>query len=101
MSVRSIGMFFPTIHTQLTLNELTLADINNQLRFWKATEDFHEQKRLYFYPKIFSDFPVLQENWKQFKLGFFKDRAVIHWWKNILPLLLISVVLIITGNKKI
>ncbi|NBB29720.1 DUF3526 domain-containing protein [Cellulophaga sp. BC115SP] len=88
--VQIIGWVVPSINTQLSFNQLSLTDIQNNLSFWKALENFHEQKRLYFYPKIFAEIPVKQENWKQFKLASFHDKVIIHWFSTILPMVLIS-----------
>jgi ABC-2 type transport system permease protein len=75
--VQIIGWVVPSINTQLSFNQLSLTDIQNNLNFWKALENFHEQKRLYFYPKIFAEMPVNQENWQQFKLASFHDKVII------------------------
>jgi ABC-2 type transport system permease protein len=80
-----IGYFFPTIHTQLVFNQLTQSDLGNQLQFWEALEEFHEKKRLHFYPKIFADAPVLQENWKRWQLTTHKSPLVISWFEILLP----------------
>ncbi|MCU0443844.1 MAG: DUF3526 domain-containing protein [Microscillaceae bacterium] len=87
---KTIGYFLPTIHTQLVFNQLAQSDLANQLKFWEALEQFHEKKRLHFYPKIFSDAPVLQENWQQWKLTFFESQIPINWIGSILPILLIT-----------
>lgn len=88
--VQIIGWVVPSINTQLSFNQLSLTDIQNNLNFWKALENFHEQKRLYFYPKIFAEMPVNQENWKQFHLASFHDNVIIHWVSTIFPMLFIS-----------
>ncbi|NBA78337.1 DUF3526 domain-containing protein [Emticicia sp. ODNR4P] len=88
--VQIIGWAVPSINTQLSFNQLSLTDIQNNLNFWGALEKFHEQKRLYFYPKIFAEMPVNQENWQQFKLVSFQDTVLISWLTTIFPMLLIS-----------
>ncbi len=95
------GLFIPTVHTQVVLNQLSLSDMDNQINFWKATEDFHEQKRLHFYPKIFSESPVLSENWKKWKLEYFKDALKINWLKIVLPMLIISIVCSMWASLKL
>jgi ABC-2 type transport system permease protein len=96
---RTIGYFFPTIHTQLTLNQLAYSDLGNQLRFWEAVAHFHEQKRLHFYPKIFADAPVLKENWGQWALEYFKQKENLNWVENLLPMLLITLIFITFSIK--
>ena len=85
-----IGLFVPTIHTQHHLNAISLSGLENQLSYLKALEDFHEEKRLYFYPKIFNSSPILDEKWDSFIPEKFEDQISIKWSKSILPLLLIS-----------
>jgi ABC-2 type transport system permease protein len=98
---KTIGYFFPTIHTQLVFNQVTQSDLNNQLQFWEALEQFHEKKRLHFYPKIFSDAPVLQENWLQWKLNFFKSQYQVYWMKIFLPMILISTIFLVLAINQL
>ena len=53
----------PTLHTQLLNNELAQSNLSNHVQFLDSTAAFHESLRMYFYPKIFSAAPVLEENW--------------------------------------
>ncbi|TAD97893.1 MAG: DUF3526 domain-containing protein [Bacteroidetes bacterium] len=92
---KNIGYFFPTIHTQLVFNQVAQSDLDNQLKFWEALEQFHEKQKLHFYPKIFGDAPVLQENWQQWKLDFFKSQFQIHWAEKLLPILLMTIIFLI------
>ena len=84
------GLFFPTVHTQLSLNALSLSDMDNYLHFLEKLEDFHEQKRLYFYPKIFTEADVSGEDWRAFGLDYFKDKADVDWLRILFPVLIIS-----------
>lgn len=86
----AVGLFFPTIHTQLSFNALSLSDMDNYLHFLEKLEDFHEQKRLHFYPKIFTNAAVSSEDWNAFGLAYFKEKASVHWLRILLPLLIIS-----------
>jgi ABC-2 type transport system permease protein len=92
-----IAQFVPTLHTQLQLNAITKSDLGNQLLFLKETKQFHEKMRLYFYPKIFKNVPVNQENWAKFKVETFKDSSKLNFTKSFLPLFLFSIVLITFG----
>ncbi|OMQ13142.1 DUF3526 domain-containing protein [[Flexibacter] sp. ATCC 35103] len=89
-----IAQFIPTLHTQLQLNEIAQSDLGNQLLFLKATKQFHEKMRLYFYPKIFDNAAVNQENWSKFKVETFNDPSEISFAKAFLPLLLFNLLLI-------
>ena len=93
----SIAMFVPTLHTQLELNSLSGAGLDNQLRFSDSTERFHERKRLYFYPKIFSGAPVKSEDWNRFGAAYFSESIKINWIKGYLPLVAVTTVLGLLG----
>jgi ABC-2 type transport system permease protein len=93
------GMFFPSIHAQLSLNALSLSDMDNYLNFIEKLENFHEQKRLYFYPKIFNEAAVSYENWKRFGLEFYQEKPSINWLKILLPLILSIAFLLIISKK--
>jgi ABC-2 type transport system permease protein len=95
------GLILPSIQAQLTLNDLSFSGLKNQLNYYSAIENFHEQKRLLFYPKIFSESPVLNENWKQFNIEFFKDRYEIDWLKILFSTLIISVLCLVVANFKL
>lgn len=94
-----IAQFIPTLHTQLQLNEIAQSDLGNQLLFLKATQQFHEKMRLYFYPKIFDNTAVNKENWSKFKVETFNDPSEISFAKAFLPLLLFNLLLIGFGLR--
>jgi len=49
---------------QLMFNELAGSSLNQHLRFLEATDDFHEELRLFFYPIIFdNDYKSEQKAW--------------------------------------
>ena len=90
---QSIAQFIPTLHAQIQLNEIAKADLGNQLLFLKATKQFHEKMRLYFYPKIFDNADVSKENWSKFKIETYSDPSETSLIKAFLPLLLFSLLL--------
>jgi len=92
-----IAQFIPTLHTQIQLNEIAKSDLGNQLLFLQKTKEFHEKMRLYFYPKIFDNDAVDQENWEKFKVETFSDGSEISFGKAFLPLLLFNLLLIVFG----
>jgi ABC-2 type transport system permease protein len=94
------GMLFPSIHTQLSLNTLSHSDMDNYLNFIEKLEDFHEQKRLYFYPKIFTEAAVSDENWMGYGIEYFKEKAKINWVKLLSPLLIISILCVFWAKFK-
>jgi ABC-2 type transport system permease protein len=89
-----IALFIPTLHTQIQLNEIAKSDLGNQLLFLKETKGFHEKLRLHFYPKIFDNAPVNQENWSEFKVETFSDESQISFAKAFLPLFILNLFLI-------
>ncbi|PLK44218.1 DUF3526 domain-containing protein [Emticicia sp. TH156] len=84
----AVSWFVPTIHTQLMLNSLSLSDMKNYMNFADKLEQFHERRKLYFYPKIFNNEPVLKQNWQAFKLEYFHDQVNVVWANVLLPLLI-------------
>ncbi|MCU0467850.1 MAG: DUF3526 domain-containing protein [Arcicella sp.] len=86
----TLSMIFPSIHTALTMNDLAKTGLGNQLSFGEQLVKFHEQKRLYFYPKIFSEAPVLKENWNIFPLEYYQEKKAVNWLKLLLPLVILS-----------
>ena len=96
----NIATFFPTLHTQLSLNSLAQSDLQNHLLFLDSTKRFHEKTRLFFYDKIFEEQPVNSVNWKDIKLEYFSAGEDIAWLKMLLPLLLLAIVFFgIAGRK--
>lgn len=85
---RTIAYFFPSLHTQFSLNSLSQSDMSNYLNFLDQLEAFHEEKRLYFYPKIFEDKPIEEENWAQFTVEYAEDDRGIEWFRMLLKLVL-------------
>ena len=94
---QTIAQFIPTLHTQIQLNEIAKSDLGNQLSFMKKTKEFHEKMRLYFYPKIFDNAAVDQENWSNFKVETFSDESNSSFAKALVPLLLFNLLLISFG----
>ena len=92
-----IGLFIPTLHTQIQLNEIAKSDLGNQLLFLKKTKDFHEKLRLYFYPKIFDNADVKKENWSIFKVETFEDKSTPNFAKAFFPLLIFNLLLLSLG----
>jgi ABC-2 type transport system permease protein len=97
-----IGYFLPTLHTQLQLNNIAKSGLKNQIQFLDSTKAFHERKRLYFYPKIFESFPVLDEDWTKHKVEYFIEKENINVFVILSPLFFINILLffiILFSNK--
>ena len=97
---RTIAYLFPSLHTQFSLNTLGQSDMNNHLNFIHQLEAFHEAKRLHFYPKIFEDTPIEEENWAQFTLEHAKGDSKVEWLKQLLPLVLVSLLLVFLARGR-
>lgn len=95
-----IGYLCPSIHTQFTLNSLSRSDLKNYLNFLNQLEAFHEEKRLYFYPKIFESQAIDSENWEKFGLEYFEDKRSFNWLKGLLPLGVVSLLLLLWARIK-
>ncbi|MEN0049799.1 MAG: DUF3526 domain-containing protein, partial [Bacteroidota bacterium] len=91
---RTIAYLLPSVHTQFSLNALSQSDMKDYLNFINQLEAFHEEKRLYFYPKIFEEVPIEEENWAQFTLETVEDDRGIAWLGKLLPLFLGSLLLL-------
>lgn len=90
-----VARFVPTLHTQHMLNAIARSGLSNQLSFLDSTTRFHEKMRLHFYPKIFEEAAVSEEDWKQFKMEKFAEKFDISWPSMLMPLILVSVLFVI------
>ena len=90
---QTLASYIPGLHTQQTMNELSRAGLQNQLLFLDSTARFHEKMRLHFYPKIFDQQPVSQENWAAFEVNFFRETTKTDWVRLLLPLFLFIVLI--------
>lgn len=85
---RQWGQFIPTIHTQLAFNNLAGTSINNHFNFLSYLNEFHEQTRLYFYPKIYSNVNAKKVDWSQFEPAYFPNSNDVNFGALLVPLLL-------------
>jgi ABC-2 type transport system permease protein len=88
---RSFGLVIPTMHVQLLFNDIAKTSLRDHLRFQEKTNEFHERMRLHFYPKIFENKAVKNEDWSQFKPEYFSTSDDINWFVLILPLLISTI----------
>ncbi len=95
-----LGMFIPSIHSQFSLNALAKTDMTNYLDFLESLEQFHEEKRLYFYPKIFDNEPVKNENWDGFELSYYEDKRTARW-ETLIPLVLLCGIFFFLAHRKL
>ncbi len=94
---RGLALALPTLHTQLQFNDLARTSLSNHLTFLDQTRAFHERIRLYFYPKIFENVSVKEENWQQFRPEYLLEKPTVNWPTIVLPLLITIVVISIVS----
>ncbi|KFC19532.1 DUF3526 domain-containing protein [Chryseobacterium sp. FH1] len=95
-----LGYFLPNIHTQLTESQLAESGMDNQLRYGTALQKFHEDKRLLFYPLIFSGKNADAINWELQTVKSFKNAENINFVKIFLPYLISIILMIILSQQK-
>ncbi|TDS51228.1 DUF3526 domain-containing protein [Myroides indicus] len=100
-AAKLIGYFLPSMHTLILSSELALSDQNNILAYENKLKDFHKEKRLHFYPLIFSNQDSTVENWNNHKLEKFKAQSNVSILELLLPLFLIITILLIISHKKL
>jgi len=95
---RTVGYFLPSVHTQLSINTVSQSDLTNHLNYINGLEKFHEAKRLNFYPSIFENTSIEEENWEQFNLEYFRDIREVNWF-SLLPVVIISCLLLVLARR--
>lgn len=87
------SMIIPSLYTQLIFNTLAETGMTNYMNFLKATSNFHEDIRLYFYPIIFSKTGTVdQVDWSRFKPSFYQEKTQGYQWISMLAPLIIGTV---------
>lgn len=88
-----LGYLFPNIHTQLTESRVAGTGMDNHLEFASALKKFHEKKRLFFYPLIFSGKNAEAVNWNDQAVESFEDSGNISLLQVFLPYLVLIILL--------
>ncbi|KAA2222824.1 DUF3526 domain-containing protein [Chryseobacterium sediminis] len=95
-----LGYLLPNLHTQLTESHLAKTDMSNQLQYASSLKKFHEKKRLFFYPLIFSGKNAESINWAQQTIQVFSLSEHLKWFQLFLPyLIFIALFMILSQNK--
>jgi ABC-2 type transport system permease protein len=95
-----LGYLLPNLHTQLVKSRLAKTDMQNHLHYASSLKKFHEKKRLFFYPFIFSGKTAESINWKEQIIQVFKFSDPIKWIQLVLPyLIFIALFIILSQNK--
>jgi ABC-2 type transport system permease protein len=90
---RSLAVVIPTMHTQLLFNDIARTSLRDYMRLLDRTNAFHEQLRLYFYPKIFENASVKNEDWRKFKPEYVSRENDLSWTMALVPQLIITAVI--------
>jgi ABC-2 type transport system permease protein len=89
-----LAFFFPTIQTQLGINNMAGSDLNAHLDFQQAVRKYHEQIRLHFYPGIFLNKAVDSTDIKDYKLEKYRPQQRPSVWVNLLSISILTIILI-------
>ncbi len=84
---RSWAKAIPTMHTQLVFNDVAGSSLTDHMKFLSQTQDYHEQIRLFFYPKIFHNENAKLVNWEQFEPTYLQRDEEVNWIGWSLPLI--------------
>ncbi len=95
---KQLSAFLPNMHLQLAFNELAGTSLEQHLNFLDATGHFHEELRLFFYPRIFSAESGDTVDWKQFEPEFFKKHSNGHNFRALAPIIIASILMIILST---
>jgi ABC-2 type transport system permease protein len=92
------GYFLPSINVQLQHNNLAQSSLENHIAFLDSTTKFHEQLRLYFYPKIFTAASVSKEDWSKQTVKYFNGNETKNDDYSFMSILFLSILLFVSGN---
>ncbi len=89
-----LAKFVPPLQVQLTMNSLAKTSLNHHIKFLEETTKFHENIRLYFYPKIFDNISSSTINWTDFKPEKIKNTMKINVLSYLMPIALSCTILL-------
>lgn len=80
-----ISNIFPAMQAQLQFSRISGTDLHQHLRFLDSTAAFHERLRHYFYPKIFGESNMGDEDWALHRPEYFNVDTKPDWTMLLLP----------------
>lgn len=92
---KAVALFVPTMYTQLAFNEIAQTNLGHHMQYLEQLDGFHEDLRLYFYPKIFENYPVNREDWEAYKPQYESIVHNIGWRNSLFPLLFITLLIVV------
>lgn len=99
-AAKILGYFLPNIHTQLENSRLAETGMDNHLDFGTGLKKFHEDKRLFFYPLIFSGQYPDAVDWNRQTVKSFREEVSPDPAALFLPYVLIIAILLILSQIK-
>ncbi len=90
---KQIAQFVPSMYSLLTFNDLAGTSLQNHIGFLLKTNSFHEDLRLFFYPKIFSNTDSRKIDWEQFEPSYYKEQDLNTSWVKIFAPLVIGILI--------
>jgi len=94
---KNIALFIPTMHAQLSFNNLAGTDMTSHLEFLKALKVYHKNLRLGFYTKVFDKKPASVINWNTHEAKFYNSKRDFSWIYVLLPTLIITMIISVFG----
>lgn len=88
-----VGLFVPTMHTQLSFNKLAGTDMLSHLEFLDALTDFHASLREGFYKPVFDQKSADSINWNKYQAKFYTLKQNFSWALVLLPTLLTTLII--------
>jgi len=88
-----IALFLPTMHAQLTFNNLAGTDMLSHIDYLKALTEFHENLRLDFYTEIFENHFADSINWTNYDATFYAANQNFSWLRLIVPTLIFNLII--------
>jgi len=98
---KKIASILPNMHLQLVFNQLAGTGMGEQISYLDATNEFHEKLRLFFYPKIFEGHKAEVIDWTQLKPEYFRTVNMIKPIRELFPILLASVLMVLLSIPNI
>lgn len=98
---KKVALCVPTMHAQLSFNNLAGTDMLSHLDFLDALTEFHEDLRLGFYTKIFDNNPADSVDWSNHEAKFYNSKRDFSWVYLMLPTLLITIIIAVLGTLNV
>ncbi len=96
-SSSTIASWLPNMHMQLAFNRLAGTSLGQHIDFLNATEAFHEELRLFFYPKIFEEKMAETIDWDQFEPTYYQAGEKTKPIQVLAPLFLATLLIVLVS----